>query len=90
MALRRQVINLIRLHVLNDAHQAAAVRHVSVVEKETAVQFVRVLVEMVDAVGVEQGTAALYAMHLVSLGEQQLGKIRAILSCDAGNESLFH
>jgi hypothetical protein len=59
-------------------------------EKEAAMQFVRVLVKMVDSVRVEKGTAAFYAMHLVSLGKEQLGEIGAILTSDAGNQSFCH
>jgi len=29
-------------------------------------------------------------VHLIALGEQQLGQIRAVLAGDAGNESFFH
>jgi hypothetical protein len=50
---------------------------------------VRILVEMVDAVGVEQGCPALDAVHLVALVEQELGEIGAVLSGDAGDQGDF-
>jgi hypothetical protein len=47
---------------------------------------VRILVEVVDAVGVEQRAAALDAVHLVALVEQELGEVGAVLAGDAGDE----
>ena len=51
---------------------------------------VRVLVEVVDAVGVEQRSAALDAVHLVALFQQEFGQIGAVLAGDAGDECYFH
>jgi hypothetical protein len=56
---------------------------------ETAILDVRILVEVVDAVGIEQGGPALDAMHLVALVEQELGEIGAVLSRDAGDQGDF-
>jgi hypothetical protein len=47
--------------------------------------FVRVAVQVVDAVGVEERRAALDAVHLVALVEQELGEIGAVLAGDAGD-----
>jgi len=41
---------------------------------------------MVDAVGVEERGAALDAVDLVALLEQELGEVRAVLAGDAGDE----
>jgi hypothetical protein len=67
VAHRAQVVDLVGLHLLHDAHQVGAVRQVTVVQLEAPVVDVRVLVEVVDAVGVEQRRAALDAVHLVAL-----------------------
>ena len=85
MALGCQVVDLVGLHLLDHVDQAAGIGHIAVVQEKTAVGNVRVFVEMVDAFGVEQRAAALDAVHLVSLGEQELGKVGAILSGDAGD-----
>jgi len=50
----RQVIDFVRLHLLDDADQIGGVGEVAVVEDEVAVFHVRVLVEVVDTVGVEK------------------------------------
>ena len=49
----------------------------------------RVVVEVVDPVGVEQRGAPLDAMDLISLGQQELGQVRAVLSRDTGDERNF-
>jgi hypothetical protein len=89
MALRREVVDFVGLHLLDDAHQAGTVGHVAVVQREATIHSMRILVQVIDAVGVEQRCAALDAVHLVTLVEQELGKIGAILAGDAGDESGF-
>ena len=85
VALRAQVVDLVGLHLLDDADQVGRVGQVAVVQVEALVVDVRVLVEVVDAVGVEQRGAALDAVNLVALLEQELGEIGAVLAGDAGD-----
>jgi hypothetical protein len=89
VALRGEVVNLVGLHLLDDAHQARAVGHVAVVQRETTVLLVRILVEVIDAVGIEQRGATLDAMHLVALVEQELGEIGTVLAGHAGDQCDF-
>ena len=58
-------------------------------QDEVAVVDVRILVQVVDAVGVEQRRAALDAVHLVALLEQELGQVGAILAGHARDQSDF-
>ena len=85
MALRRQVVDFIRLHLLDDVHQAGGIGHVAVVQNERAALFMRILVQVVDAVGIEQRSAALDAVHLVAFFQQQFGEIGAVLAGNAGD-----
>ena len=80
MALRGEVVDLVGLHLLDDAHQAGGVRQIAVVQDEAPVRDVRVLVQVVDAVGVEKRSAALDAVDFVALGEQELGQVGAVLA----------
>ena len=89
MALCTQVVNLVRLGVLHDAYKAAGVCQVAVVQLETGVLNVRVLVNMVDALRVEGAGTAFDPMHAVPLAKQKLGKVRAVLAGDAGYERYF-
>ena len=58
-------------------------------QAEVCVLDVRVLVEVVDALGVKQARPALDAVHDVAFFEQQLRQVRAVLAGDAGDEGGF-
>jgi hypothetical protein len=49
----------------------------------------RVLVNMIDTLGVEATGAALNAVDNVTLLKQKLGQVRAILASDTGDKSYF-
>ena len=66
MALRREIVDLVRLHFLDDLRQAGRVGHIAVMQKERLALFMHVMEQVIDASGIEQGTAALDAMHLVA------------------------
>ena len=70
--------------------EVGAVREVPVVEKQLHAVDVRVLVEVVDALGVERRCAADYAVDLVALRKEELRKVASVLSGDAGDQCLFH
>jgi len=89
MALRGQVVDLVGLHLLHDADQVGAVGHVAVVQDELAAIDMRILVQVVDARGVEAGRSALDAVHHVALLQQELGEVGAVLAGHAGDEGGF-
>jgi len=86
VALRSQIVDLVGLHLLDDADEAGAVRQVTVMQDEFAVGLMRVLVEMIDAIGVEQRGAALDAVDFVAFAQQEFGEIGAVLPGNAGDE----
>ena len=53
MALGTEVVDLVGLRFLHDAHQVAGVGQIPVVQLEVGVFYVRVLVDVVHALGVE-------------------------------------
>src|SRR5690606_2818386 len=87
MRLGGQVVDLVGLHLLNNAHQTGGVGQVAVVQHKVAVVDVRILVQVVDPVGVEQAAAALDAVYFVALLQQKLGQVRTILPGDASDQS---
>src|SRR5262249_50715971 len=86
VALRSEVVDLVGLCLLDDADEARRIGHIAVVQDEVARLVVRILVEVVDAIGIEERAAPLDAVHHVALGEQQLGEIGAVLAGKAGDE----
>jgi hypothetical protein len=75
MALRREVIDFVRLDALDDAREARRIRQVAVMQLQALVRVVYIALKVVDPVGVEQRRATLDAMHLVALVDQQLGQV---------------
>ncbi len=84
--LGREVVHLLRLDRPDEVHQAERVGQVAVVQHQRTPLLVRVLVDVVEAPGVERGRPADEAVHLVSLGEQQFGEVGAVLTGDARDQ----
>jgi len=90
MALCAQVVDLVRPNVVEQRGEGTAVGKVGVMQEEAAPGLVRVLIDVVEPVGVEAGGAALEAVDFVAFGKQKLGQIRSVLASAAGNESSPH
>ena len=90
VALRGEVVDLVRLDLLDDADQVGGIGQIAVMQVQAHAALVRILVQMIDAVGVERGGAALDAVNLVALVEQQLRQVGAVLAGDAGDQGSFH
>lgn len=88
VALRGEVVDLLRAHLLEHPDKAGRVGHVAVVQNQPPLRVVWVLVEVIDAIGVEQGGPPLDAVHLVTLAQQELGEIGAVLAGDARDQRL--
>jgi hypothetical protein len=53
MALRSQIVNLVRLNFLHDPDQARRVRQVAMM-KSRSYLVMRIVIKMIDAIGIEQ------------------------------------
>ena len=89
VALGAEVIDLIRLHLLDDPNQVGAVSEVAVVEGEPGLSLMRILVKVIDPGGVETACTPLDPVHLLVLLQKELCQITAILACNACNQSGF-
>ena len=58
-------------------------------QDEIAVADVRILIQVIDAIGIERRRAALDAVDDVALVEQKLRQIGAILAGDSGDKCNF-
>ena len=90
MALGCEVVDFIGLHFLDNADQVGAVGHIAVVQVQLYIGLVRILVEVVNTVGIEQRTAAFDTVHAVAFLEKELGEVRAVLTGDTCNQGNFH
>jgi len=87
VGLGSEVIDLVGLDLLDDVDQRRGVGEIAVVQDELRVGVVGVLVDVVDACGVEEGGASLDAVDFVAFGEEELGEVGSVLagdSCDEG------
>ena len=90
MALRCKIVYFVRLRLLDDTDEVSGIRQVVVMQDEIAVRDMRILVEVVNPVRVEERGTALDAMHLVALFEQEFGKVGAVLTGNPGYQSFLH
>ena len=86
MGLRAKVIDLVRGYFGEDPGQVRGIGQIAVMQLELGVVRMRVLVDMVDPLGVEQRRPALDPVHLIALFEQEFGKVGSVLPGDAGDK----
>ena len=67
MTLRGQVVHFVGLHFLHDAHQITGIAQIAVMQNKVPPIGVRVFIQMIDAVGIEQRGTPLDAVHLIAL-----------------------
>jgi hypothetical protein len=79
----------VRLHFLDNASQTRRVGHVAVMQKERFALFVHVMEQVIDPRRVEQGAAALDAMHFITLIQQQFCEIGPVLPRDTRDQCDF-
>jgi hypothetical protein len=87
--LRAQVVDFIGLSLLHDAHQVTGVSQITIVQFEVGVFNVRVLVNVVYALGVEQAASTFDAVHNVALFQQKLSQVASVLAGYPGDEGGF-
>jgi len=59
-------------------------------EKEVFIRIMRILIEMIDSLGIEKGRSSLDSVYLVSLGQKEFCEIGSILSGYSGYNCFFH
>jgi len=57
--------------------------------EEIDVRFVRIMVQMIDAIGVDERRAPLHPVHYIIFRQEKFGEQSAVLTRDAGNQGNF-
>ena len=70
---------------MDDPDEVGRIGQIAVVQLEPDILLVGILVQVVDAIGVERGGATFDAMHTVAFRQQKFGQIGAVLSGNSGN-----
>ena len=78
MGLRREVVDLVRLHLKHDADDAGGIRQIALMDDQP-------IEDVVDALGRGNRRTTNDAVHLVALLQQKLCQIGTILTCDTCN-----
>ncbi len=85
-----QVVHLVGLRIPDDAYKVGGVRKVSEMKDEPRILRVGILADVLYPLGVEHRGPAPDAVDLVTLRQEEFGKVRAVLASDACDEGLFH
>jgi hypothetical protein len=89
VGLGREIVDFVGADIGDELDEIGTVRQIAVVEEKILVRIVRVLIEMIDAFGVEQRRPPLDAVDFVPLGKEQFREIGAVLSGDSGYQGFF-
>lgn len=83
MALRREVVHLVRLHFLYDADKIAGIAQIAMTQYKMSRAGMRALREMVTAACVKERSAAFDTAHLIALVRQKFCQIYSSMASDA-------
>ena len=67
MALGAEIVDLVRLHLLDNSYQIGGIRQVAVMEYKPGIIDVGILIKVINAVGVEAAGPSLDAVHHITL-----------------------
>src|SRR5581483_5031060 len=85
VALCRQIVDFMGLNDLQNAHETVRVCHIAIMQTESNIRFMWILVKMIDTIGVEKRAASLDSMYFIALLEKELRKIGSVLTRDTRN-----
>src|SRR5207245_1102786 len=86
VALSGKIVDLVGSCLLHNSDQVGRVGQVAVMQGETHVLFVRILIQMVHPASVEGGGTTLNTVNDVTLVEQEFRKICTILPSSSRNQ----
>ena len=89
MGLCTQVIYFVGTDFRQQAREVGGIGQIAVVQFEAHVVDVRILVDMVDTLGVELRGAAFDAVDFIAFFQQKFCQIRTVLACHAGDKCDF-
>jgi hypothetical protein len=65
--------DFIRLDIVNQMSQLARIGKISMVKEQLGLGFVRILVDVLDSVGIEGAGSAYQSMYLIALMQKKFG-----------------
>src|SRR5215472_678945 len=86
VALGSEVIYFIGVNCFQNPPQSGTVGEIAIMQGQPRTNEMGVMVEMINTIGVEEASAPDQAVHFVAFRKQELRKIRAVLTGNAGNQ----
>ena len=90
MGLGAKIVDLVGLEIVEEFHHLHGVGQVTVMQEKAGLVEMGVLIDVIDAGGIEGRGAANDAVDLVTLGKKEFCEVGTVLSGDASNKSFFH
>jgi hypothetical protein len=90
VALRREVIKLIRCEAVNQVQHPLRAGKIAVMQKEPCARLIRILIDVIDALRVKRARASDDPVHFISFGQQQFREVRSVLPGNARDQCAFH
>ena len=90
MALRRKVVDLVGLGLLDDVHQAAGIGHVTEVQEQSCAGLMRILGTGDRCARCCTAMSGASRRGRCALAQQEFRQVSAILACNTGNQGFFH
>ena len=90
MALRTEMVNLLRLKFVEQLYQVHRVRQIAVVQEHSHTVDVRIGVKMIDPRRVKRARAANDPVDFVAFFQQKICEITSVLTSNPGDEGFFH
>ena len=89
MTLGGEIVNFVWLDLLHNANQAAGISHIAVVQDKFTRLDMRVLIQVVDTVRVEQRGPAFDTVYLIAFLQKKFGQIGSVLAGDTRDKRFF-
>ena len=90
MALRTQIVNLLRLNVVQQSRQIRPVAQIPVMQMQPPPSLMRISIDMIDPPRVERRPPPDQPVYFIPLLQQKLRKVRSVLPGDASDKCAFH
>ena len=84
-----ELIDFVGLHLLYNSHQISRISQVAIMQNEVAVFGMRILIQMIDLISIEEGSTPFYAVYFVTFSLQQFREVGSILSSETSNKGAF-
>ena len=89
VALRPEVVDFVGFYIVDEVGDLLVVGKITIMEKEACTCIMRIGIDMVKPRSIDGRCPPDDPVHFVTLMEEELSEIRAVLPGDAGYQSLF-